>query len=240
MKRTRKRAAKCYAVLTAPERAVLLLRARDEDREPDGEIFSTMPYEQAEELDRLLDTIAVVDNELSFAIFVVHEQVMQLDVRYGWLVTLRAWANQAENVGGVVDTYMKDDWAREEVQRLLARSPAGLDLPVDAERAVPGAVPKDPAMRETARALAIGIRDGLRARWGELTAMDLVLDGFAEMLGGADPLRRDARAMIDGTRLTATELHENMQVYCGFFELGEASEKALSAFRAVVERAVNQ
>ena len=85
---------KLYPGLTAKERAVLVLKGWKQDTEEDPLVRRTMPAEQGAEFNLYIDLLNGAC-ELSPYVHAIGIMIDQMDLRYGWLLTLDLWAMHA-------------------------------------------------------------------------------------------------------------------------------------------------
>ncbi len=78
---------KLWPALTARERAVLVLRAWKEDREPDARVTWTMPDEQANEYNRLIRLMHGA-SELGVVLMWLEAVLRQAELKHSWYMTL--------------------------------------------------------------------------------------------------------------------------------------------------------
>ncbi len=83
-----------YPALTAKERALLVLRAWKQDEEEDRRIRLTMPSAQINEFNLYIDLLNGA-RELTPYVHAIGIMIDQMDLRYGWLLTLDLWAIHA-------------------------------------------------------------------------------------------------------------------------------------------------
>ena len=85
---------KLYPGLTAKERAVLVLKGWKQDTEEDPLVRRTMPAEQGAEFNLYIDLLNGAC-ELAPYVHAIGIMIDQMDLRYGWLLTLDLWAMHA-------------------------------------------------------------------------------------------------------------------------------------------------
>jgi hypothetical protein len=82
-------------LLTARERALLVLRAWKEDKEDDPSWRSTMPESQVRTFNRYIGLMNGVNSRVGVYSLVVRQEVEKLSLRFGWLLTFLLWQYQA-------------------------------------------------------------------------------------------------------------------------------------------------
>ncbi|HXF51199.1 MAG TPA: hypothetical protein VNM43_05925 [Dehalococcoidia bacterium] len=112
-----RRLERLYPALSARERAVLVLRAWKEGKEPDIAVRFTMPHGQAGEFNRLLGLLRGVNDAVGGAATLLREQVETLSVRHAWLMTLHLWGMQAEALRRELFLVLREPVAEDEYRR---------------------------------------------------------------------------------------------------------------------------
>ena len=97
-----------YPALSAHERAMLALEACKSEAQPPIVIYTTMPPGQAREFNRKMAIINAINVELAAVTFGLREQVRQIDLRYGWMMTLLMLGLEVEKLAGDVRAATKD------------------------------------------------------------------------------------------------------------------------------------
>jgi hypothetical protein len=221
--------------LSAKERALLVLRHQKAGREPPRDMMATMPSGQALEFHRLVGLMNAVNCELSYALFFLDERVGQLATRHGWLMSMMLCFDELQGLGHAVLGLVRDEKAKRELRRQLARMPGSFALPVDPAAPLERG-PRERSLDWIARALVTTIREGLPQRWGELRAIEIVVGEIAEEFG-EDPLRPDARALLEGAKETCLQLQKDIRPFVAPFELAEPTSEQLGLTRRLVEAA---
>jgi len=119
-----RRLERLYPALSAKERAILVLRAWKEAKEPDPAVRFSMPSGQAPEFNRLVDLMNAANFDLGQYVLVVDLLLGQLDLRYAWLATLRLWGMQASSTADYIGLYTKGPVTESERKRLLEKERA--------------------------------------------------------------------------------------------------------------------
>ena len=110
---------KLYPALTARERALLVLQAMKEDRDEDRQIRGTMPREQGHEFNRHIFLMNSANCELGLLICWLKAQVEVLDVKLGWLATVKLWALANQSLVQYITMHTKEPITQSEYERLL-------------------------------------------------------------------------------------------------------------------------
>lgn len=88
---------KLTPALTATERATLVLQSWKREEREDPLIRQTMPPQQIDRFNQLIELMNAVNFDLAPAVVVLLVMVEKLDVRYGWLLSMAIWGlNVAE------------------------------------------------------------------------------------------------------------------------------------------------
>jgi hypothetical protein len=240
-----RRLGKLYGALTAQERTALVLRAWKEGREPELEVRLAMPPGQAEEYHRLLG-LAVGVNDVAGALAgLLRQQVETLSVRHAWLMTVHLWGMAAEALredlqlaagkphGGHRRRERADGLRR--AQALLERMPRPLAAPGEGESGDDDR--GTPSLPGLSGALLAGLEAGIRKRWQELRAAELVADEVQRELRGEDALLPEVRDLLAEAKGELVRLRDELAAYAGAFELAEPDEELVTLIREAVERA---
>lgn len=163
--------------LTARERATLILRSLRENTSEDPLLRRTMPNDQAREFNHYIDLMNACNMYLPLYITMVEGHSKELELRFGWLLTLARFGNHTWNLAQLVPASKR----------------------AQAERSVAGAYPAvefpwQPEVDEHSWAVVSeraheAIRRDLMGLWQELKGIDAVLEDVASRFDGEDPLR---------------------------------------------------
>jgi hypothetical protein len=240
-----RRLGKLYGALTARERAALVLRAWKEGREPALEVRLAMPPGQAEEYQRLLGLAVGVNDVVGALAGLLRQQVETLSVRHAWLSTVHLWGVAAEVLredlqlaaGKPESGHRRRERADglRRAQAVLERMPRPLAAPGEGERGDDGRA--QPSLPGLSGVLLAGLQDGMRRRWQELRAAELVADEVQRELGGEDPLLPEVQELLTEGKGELARLRDEVAPYAGAFELPEPDEELVTLIREAVERA---
>jgi hypothetical protein len=86
-----RRLGRLYGALTPQERAVLVLRAWKEGREPARQLLTSSTLEEAYQYNRLLDLLRAASEELTQYLNYLHLLVGQEELRSSWFQTALLW-----------------------------------------------------------------------------------------------------------------------------------------------------
>ncbi len=86
-----RRLGRLYGALRPQERAVLVLRAWKEDREPARQLLTSSTVEEAHEYNRLLELLGAASEELTQYLNYLHLYVGQEELRCSWFQTALLW-----------------------------------------------------------------------------------------------------------------------------------------------------
>jgi hypothetical protein len=232
---TDRRLDRLLPALSAKERALVVPRYQKAGKEPPQDIMSTMPAGQREEFNRLVRLMNAINCELSFALFILDEQVGQLAIKHGWLMSMTLCFDEMQGFGYSLLSSASDAKAKREVRKQVGRLPGSFTLPVDPEASLERQ-DKEHHLDWIARGLVAAIRKDLPERWCELRSIEMVIADAAEEFG-EDPLRPDARAILDGAKETCLRLHREISPYVEPFELPEPTLKEVELTRRLVQAA---
>ena len=105
-----------YPALTAKERALLVLRAWKQDEEEDRRIRLTMPSAQINEFNLYIDLLNGAC-ELTPYIHAIGIMIDEMDLRYGWLITLDLWAIHAFKLADYIWSETKEPITESDYRR---------------------------------------------------------------------------------------------------------------------------
>ncbi|MEX2245214.1 MAG: hypothetical protein WEC75_00870 [Dehalococcoidia bacterium] len=184
------------------------------------------PDKHAPEYNRLVGSMRAASGDLSLLITTIDLMVEQLEVRYGWLMTLYYW--------GITSALLVDLLPRPSarVSTLLTTAPLRLaDDPPDLSPDPEG----KPDMTEAAAALVERLRTGIAELSGAVAALDVVLGELSADFDGEDLLHAEVRAMLDHARDSLEELASQMETF-GEVGLEAADPKVPACARKIIER----
>jgi hypothetical protein len=92
-------------------------------------------------------------------------------------------------------------------------------------------------LKASSKAWSGGIAHGLRVRWAEARAVELVLESIAGEFGGEDPLKPALRTVLTEARQKLRELSREFPSPARDVELPEPGEDELDQVATLVERA---
>ena len=176
------RIASLTSLLSAQERAVLLLRATNTGTEPDPDVLGSMPPEQRKELHHYLALAYVANGALSISINVIAAQTEDLTCD-------RDQVRMLEDAAGLLER----DLSLQKVEKVRGwRKKTEVTVP------------------EFLRGLAGDLRDSIRervaGRWQELRAVELEWEEIKAEFGGEDIVHPDLRARAATTAATLRDL----------------------------------
>jgi hypothetical protein len=176
-----------------------------------------MPDDQYAECRRLWRDIGIVNHELGGLILVLHEATQAQEWRWRWFEALAAHATDLMLVGEV------------------------LQIPEPAPRLCPPIDPDGPASDDhfagRAPTLLKGLRDAVVEVASQAYATEQIFEEFSRELDGTDPLRPQARALLDETKEKLDVLFENIEAWIGPVERSEHIDECLGYARTIVEGA---
>ena len=174
------RLSKLMPTLSARERAVLWLRARNSGQDP-GELRSTMPQEQRPEYNRYMGPAFVCDCQMGALVHVIKNQVENLEFDLRRIAMLEQAA-----------TLLEEDHPDEVLQRTVR--------PWRRERKAGREVTVSFFLRSLAAELRDDAYEELSVRWRELRAVEVVAEEIAESFDGEGALHPDVRGWLASCR----------------------------------------
>ena len=206
---------KVMPVLSARERAILVLRSL-KDKTPEDPMWrQTMPREQSPEFNRLIVLMNACNIHLPLYITMVEQHAEQMWLRLNWLMTMTEFEAALWNLGSLVPTSK-----RRAAEKAVADVFPVVELPWDLEEHPLSWLNVSDNMEKN-------LRDGVAHLWDDLNAIEAVLADVAKEFAGEDPMRPIMRGVLDKTRKELSLLHE---LYSGKEALAvrEPSQNALA------------
>ena len=210
---------KLMPVLSAKERAILVLRSL-KDKTPEDPMWrQTMPREQSPEFHRLIVLMNACNIHLPLYITIVEQHAEQMWLRMNWLMTITEFGSALWNLGSLVPASK-----HRQAEKAVAEMYPVVELPWDQEEHPQSWLNVSDNMEKN-------LREGVAHLWDDLNAIDAVLADVAKEFGGEDPLRPIMRGVLDKTRKELSLLHE---LYSGKEALAvrEPSQDALDVAQA--------
>ena len=180
-----------YAKLTVEERLCAILGALYAERDPDLRILGTMPNTQVGAYNRYAARLDRFDTMGRAWVAVAACRIDEIEVRLGWLATLRLMDGRLEP--------LRDALATSERRSGQILRPAAEEMLDQLDRVL-GGVGNDEQQPPLIETIRDGIRSRIARQWAELRALDGEADALAADLGGADPLPAEVRALLDGAK----------------------------------------
>ena len=119
---------KLFPGLTAQERGILVLKSWKEGKDEDPQIRLTMPPEQGEEFNRLIGLMNAANVELGALIALFEQIVVQIEIRHAWLMTIRLWQLDADDLAMQIALYWKKPVTEKNYETLVGKARSGLRL----------------------------------------------------------------------------------------------------------------
>jgi len=213
---------KLMPVLSAKERAILILRALREKTPEDPAWRRTMPFDQSREFNRLIVLMNACNIHLPLYITMVEQHTEQLYLRFMWLDTLIDSGLQIWRLARLIPAAK-----RRQAEQAVAKSYPIAELPWNPEE-------HEHSWLNVTERVESRIRLELVSLWEELRAIDIVVAEVAEEFDGEDPLRPIMRGIVETTRKKLTDLHEVLSSPDSI-ELKEPGEEALDLVRTYFE-----
>ncbi len=216
---------KLLPVLSAKERAILVLRSL-KDKTPEDPMWrQTMPRDQSPEFNRLIVLMNACNIYLPLYITVVEQHTEQLYLRFMWWDMLVDSGLQIWRLAQLIPASK-----RRKAEKAVANSYPLAELPWDADE-------HEHSWLNVSDRMEAGIRLWLVSLWEELRSIDIVLEEVAKEFDGEDPLRPIMRGVVEKTRKKLTDLHEVLTA-AEELELKEPDEEAMDLARTYFENGV--
>ena len=214
---------KLTTVLSAKERAVLVLRSLKDKTPEDPAWRATMPPEQTPEFNRLIGLVNACNIYLPLYITMVEQQTEQLYLKFAWLDSIIALGQQAWLLAKLVPASK-----RKRAEKVLSEKWPLAELPWDPNDDPSSWLNIADQMETAARAMLVSL-------WQQLRSIDVVLHEVAQEFDGEDPLRPVMRGIVEETRRQLTALHA---VFTAMepLELKEPDEESLELARTYFEK----
>ena len=230
-----------YPALSAKERGLLVLQAYRAGEQPDRLIYSTTPAAQGSAFNRYIGLMNAVNTEVAYVLMLVNAQVRQVDLKYGWLMSLLLWGLEIDSLGDHVLKATKDRALRRDVRKLMKRAPGALRVPVD----LSAPQTNDPFEAGYGTGLVValltGIKKGTERHWRELRAVELAVAEVANQeFDGEEVLQPDVQATLDEAKAMLTTVHEGIVPYVDPFELSEPNDEDVELVRKLIAKAADQ
>ncbi len=227
-----------YPALTAKERAIMALQHYRAGTEEDPAIRATIPFRQWDEFNRLLRLTSAVNTEVAYVLMLVNAQVRQVDIKYGWLMSLLLWGIEIECVCDHLIKATKDRAIRRDVRKMMKRSPGALQVPIDLTAPQTNDPFKEGYGRGLVVALLTGIKEGIERHWRELRSVEIaVAEVAATEFDGEDLFQPDVQSTLDEAKEMLKSVHEAIAHYVEPFELGEPSDEDMELARKLISKA---
>jgi hypothetical protein len=229
-----------YPALSAKERGLLVLQAYKAGETPDRLIYSTIPPAQGREFNRYIGLMNAINTEVAYVLIVINSQVHQVDIKYGWLMSLLLWGLEIDSLGGHLLKATKDRALRRDVRTMMKRAPGALRVPVD----LTDPRTDDPFAADYGRGLVValltGIKEGTERHWRELRSVEIAVAEVADKeFDGEELLQPDVQATLDEAKEMLTTVHQGIVPYVGPFELSEPSDEVVELVRKLITKAAD-
>ena len=208
-----------YERLTPAERARTWLASLRAGREPDPALYDDIAVGHEREFARLTRVIDACDREGRALVLAGSRAVREQEAVAGWLGTLRLSACLLESAFPLDPEDPRDVPIPRQMLRLATL--VGVCEPAEGERPPLAAI------------LEARLQDTLLEVWGELRALDLVIDEFVLDLG-EDPLLGEVREKLDDSLDRLRTLAAPSPVIPAGVDLGEPDAAARELARQLV------
>ncbi len=198
-----RRIERLYPALTAGERVLLILGDRQRGEPDDPKVRSTMPRDQEQDFARLLRDTGIANIEIGMLILALYEATRAEEWRLLWF---EGWVAH------------HNDLVASRTGPDKRRVPPALRPPIDLD-----ALP-DETLAGQAPLVLKGSRDAVVGIADQAQAIADILEEFSGELGGADPLRPEAREYLEETEERLARLIGTLELWLGPIERGDAGE----------------
>ena len=221
------RLSRLMPALSARERAALAVRAFKNDEPEDPAWRRTMPRDQVDEFGRLIGLENAVASPLSSLIASLKKEVEKMAQKVTLIEELCNWDYNVIEITQAAILVLKgvapEAPGVAELRLLLAKP----------YRDWEGGRGELQAMID---ARAVEMATYVQFFWGEVRAIELVVEEVAAELGGEDPLKPLFRELLEHSKAGLTYHNQFLEALGSAVELQEPEEASLSDLRARVER----
>ncbi len=229
-----------YPALTPKERGLLVLQAYRAGEQPDRLIYSTTPSAQGSAFNRYIGLMNAVNTEVAYVLMLVNAQVRQVDLKYGWLMSLLLWGLEIDSLGDHVLKATKDRALQRDVRKMMKRAPGALQVPIDLTAPQTKDLFQEGYGRGLVVALLTGIKEGSERHWRELRAVEIAVAEVADKeFDGEELLQPDVQATLDDAKAMLKTVHEGIVPYVEPFELSEPSDEDVELVRKLIAKAAD-
>ena len=197
---------KLTPLLSAKERAILVLGSLKDGTPEDPSWRTTMPMDQVTEFNRLIGLMNAANVHLAMFIALLETSVAKVNLRMAWFVTLLLWE---DHLGAI----------RRAAKKKLQPS-----------------VTKNPAAETVGDALQDVLCQTAADCWAQIRGGEIVLEEIAAEFDGADPLKPKNRESLEGCKRELFELQEHLAALGVDLALREPTENTLELLREAVQR----
>lgn len=218
---------KVAPMLTARERAILVLESWKEGRQEDPAWRYAMPGNQAPEFNRLIDLMNGANIELGSYLALIHEQLDKVELRQAWLVALVLWEEQVQEIEGAVKAALKGVSLNTAARKRLNGALRQQRLTLKGEDYVPN------VRDRIAEALLKTLAKCYSSCWQEVRGCELVLAEASEHFNGADPLRPHNRELLTECQGKLLHLERELEYLGVEIEKPEPDEELMATMRRI-------
>jgi hypothetical protein len=215
-------------MLTARERAILILESWKEDRKEDPSWRYSMPANQALEFNHLIELMNGANLSLGPYLALVHEQIAKIELRQAWLVALVLWEEQVQEIEAAVRVALKgvktDKLVRERLNSAIRQQRLKLK----------GESPDVGVRDRLAAALIETLAGCFSDIWQEVSACELVLAEVAAHFNGTDPLRPRYRGIMTDCGSKLADLERELGYLGVTIEKPEPDQELVALVRRIV------
>jgi len=197
---------KLTPLLSAKERAILVLGSLKDGTPEDPNWRTTMPMDQVPEFNRLIGLMNAANLHLAMFIALLETSVAKVNLRMAWFVTLLLWE---DHLG--------------EIRRA-------------AKKKLKPSVTKNPVAETVGDALQDVLCQTAADCWAQIRGGEIVLEEIAAEFDRADPLKPKNRESLEGCKRELLELQEHLAALGVDLALREPAENTLELLREAVQR----
>ncbi len=221
------RLSRLMPVLSARERAALAVRAFKDDEPEDPDWRRTMPRDQADEFRRLIGLENAVASPLSHMIHSLKKEVEKLEQKVTLIWELCNWDDNVTEIEEAADLVL---------QGVAPEAPGVSELRLRLAKPYRDRDGGRGELQAMIKARAVEMAAYVQFFWGEMRAIEIVVEEVAAELGGEDPLKPLFREMLVYSKAGLTYLNQILEAVGSAVELQEPEEARLTELRAWVER----
>ena len=221
------RLSRLMPALSARERAALIVGAFKDDEPEDPAWRRTMPRDQVDEFGRLIDLENAVASPLSHMIHSLKKEVERLEQKVTLIWELCNWNDNVSEIERAATLVL---------QGVAPEAPGVSELRLRLAKPYRDREGGRGKLQAMIKARAVEMATYVQFFWGEMRAIEIVVEEVAAELGGEDPLKPLFREMLERSKAGLTYFNQILEALGSAVELQEPEEASLTDLRARVER----